>query len=206
MSKDRPTEARPGPRPAPERGPGAAGERPSRPAEGRDEALSTFVERFAADLVDAGMQRMGSRVFACLLTAPEGALSSAELSERLQVSPAAVSGAVRYLSQVHLVTRERQPGSRRERYRLHHDTWYQAMVNRDALINRWLGSLRTGIDAVGPATPAGQRLAETVDFLTFFQAELHASLERWHDLRRRNPPVAEPAAGGTDETAPERGA
>ncbi|NUS75111.1 MAG: MarR family transcriptional regulator, partial [Streptomyces sp.] len=104
-------------------------------AVGRDpEAVSRFVERFAAQLVEAGLPRMPARVFAALLSSDNGALTSAQLSEQLQISPAAVSGAVRYLSQVHMLSREREPGSRRERYRVHSDQWYQALTNREAII------------------------------------------------------------------------
>src|SRR5438067_1988526 len=92
------------------------------------EAVGEFVERFAAQLVDAGMPRMPSRVFACLLASETGVLTSAELGERLQISPAAVSGAVRYLSQVNMLSREREPGSRRDRYRVHSDQWYEALA------------------------------------------------------------------------------
>ncbi|MCZ9341421.1 MarR family transcriptional regulator, partial [Streptomyces sp. TRM76130] len=92
---------------------------PAPGGEGRDpEAVSRFVEGFAAQLVEAGVQRMPARIFAALLASDTGALTSAELGERLKVSPAAVSGGVRYLSQQHLVSREREPGSRRERYRV----------------------------------------------------------------------------------------
>ena len=35
--------------------------------------VSPFVERFAADMTEAGMQRMASRVFACLLASRPGA-------------------------------------------------------------------------------------------------------------------------------------
>ncbi|MEV6184183.1 MarR family transcriptional regulator, partial [Streptomyces sp. NPDC052015] len=98
---------------------------------GRDaEAVSKFVESFAAQLVEAGMQRMPARVFAALLASDSGTLTSAELGEQLQVSPAAVSGAVRYLAQQHMVSREREPGSRRERYRVHSDQWYELLTNR----------------------------------------------------------------------------
>src|SRR6478735_10387266 len=110
---------------------------------GRDpEAVSKFVEGFAAQLVEAGMQRMPARVFAALLASDSGSLTSAELGEGLRVSPAAVSGAVRYLSQQHMVSREREPGSRRERYRVHGDQWYEALTNREAVIKRWEGALR----------------------------------------------------------------
>lgn len=77
---------------------------------GRDtEAVSRFVESFAAQLVEAGMQRMAARVFAALLASDEGVMTSAELGEQLKISPAAVSGAVRYLAQTHMVSRERSP-------------------------------------------------------------------------------------------------
>ena len=46
---------------------------------------------------------MPARVFAALLIAPDARLTAAELAERLQVSPAAISGAVRYLVQVRMV-------------------------------------------------------------------------------------------------------
>lgn len=114
------------------------------------EAVSRFVERFAAQLVEAGLQRMPARVFSALLASDSGALTSAELSERLRISPAAVSGAVRYLAQVHMLSREREPGSRRERYRVHSDQWYQALTNREAIIKRWEDALREGWPAWAP--------------------------------------------------------
>ncbi|MET9218706.1 GbsR/MarR family transcriptional regulator [Streptomyces sp. NPDC088197] len=147
-----------------------------RPAE-----VLTFIERFAAEMVEAGMQRMAARVFSALLVSENGALSSAELSERLQVSPAAVSGAVRYLAQVGMVHRERDPGSRRELYRVHHDQWYETFTSRSGVLARWENTLRTGIDTVGEETDAGQRLAETAAFFDFLQRELGAMMDRWRE-------------------------
>ncbi|WP_410537800.1 GbsR/MarR family transcriptional regulator [Streptomyces sp. KL2] len=155
--------------------------------------VAEFVERFAAELTEAGMQRMASRVFACLLTEDSGILGSAELSERLRISPAAVSGAIRYLSQVHLVTREREPGSRRERYRVHADVWHEAFTDRDALLGRWGATFDQGLKAVGPDTPAGRRIAETAEFFDFMRRELATMLDRWHAHRE--------AARGGDPTA-----
>ncbi|QIK07931.1 MarR family transcriptional regulator [Streptomyces sp. ID38640] len=148
-----------------------------------DEAVSQFVERFASQLVDAGMQRMSARVFACLLASDSGVLTSAELGERLQVSPAAVSGAIRYLSQVDMVSREREPGSRRDRYRVHSDQWYEAMTRRDNMLTRWESTLREGVAGLGETTPAGRRLGETLAFFEFMQKELAGMLERWRTYR-----------------------
>lgn len=147
------------------------------------EAVSTFVERFAAQLVEAGMARMPSRVFAALLASDTGTLTSAELGEQLKISPAAVSGAVRYLAQVHMVSREREPGSRRERYRVHSDQWYEALTSREAVIKRWEDALREGVTSLGVDTPAGRRLAETLDFFEFIERDLAAMMERWRAYR-----------------------
>nr|BFD83621.1 MarR family transcriptional regulator [Streptomyces sp. Xyl84] len=149
------------------------------------EAVSKFVESFAAQLVEAGMARMPARVFAALLASDSGTLTSAELGERLRISPAAVSGAVRYLAQVHMVSREREPGSRRERYRVHADQWYEALTSREAVIKRWEHALREGVDSLGPGTPAGRRLAETLAFFEFIDGEIAAMMTRWRTHRER---------------------
>lgn len=147
------------------------------------EAVSRFVESFAAQLVEAGLQRMPARVFAALLSSDSGTRTSAELSGQLRISPAAVSGAVRYLAQVHMVSREREPGSRRERYRVHADQWYEALTNREAVIKRWEHALSEGVDSLGADTPAGRRLAETLAFFEFVDGEVVAMMERWRVRR-----------------------
>ncbi|MEU0946999.1 MarR family transcriptional regulator [Streptomyces canus] len=153
---------------------------------GRDpDAVSKFVESFAAQLVEAGMQRMPARVFAALLSSDEGSMTSAELGEQLRISPAGVSGAVRYLAQTHMVSREREPGSRRERYRVHGDQWYEALTNREAVIKRWEGALREGVSSLGAETPAGRRMAETLAFFEFVEGEVAAMMERWREHRRQ---------------------
>ena len=125
------------------------------------------------------MQRMPARVFGALLASDAGVMTSAELGEQLKISPAAVSGAVRYLSQVHMVSREREPGSRRERYRVHGDQWYEALTNREVVIKRWEEALREGVTSLGADTPAGRRLAETLAFFEFVEKEVETMMERW---------------------------
>ena len=147
------------------------------------EAVSRFVEHFAAQLVEAGLPRMPARVFAALLASDTGVLTSAELGEQLKISPAAVSGAVRYLAQQHMVSREREPGSRRERYRVHGDQWYEALTNREAVIRRWEDALREGVTSLGADTPAGRRLAETLAFFEFVEKEVQTMMERWRAYR-----------------------
>lgn len=147
------------------------------------ESVSRFVEHFAAQLVEAGVPRMPARIFAALLASDTGALTSVELGEQLRISPAAVSGAVRYLAQVHLVSREREPGSRRERYRVHSDQWYEAITNREAIIKRWEEALREGVASLGADSPAGRRLSENLAFFEFIETELEAMMVRWRTHR-----------------------
>jgi predicted transcriptional regulator len=147
------------------------------------EQISRFIERFAAGLVDAGMPRMPARVFVALLATDSGQLTSAELGELLHVSPAAVSGAIRYLEQVDMVIREPDTGSRRERYRLYGDVWYEQGIRREQLLARWEASAREGIEALGPDTPAGARMAETLAYLEFVKEELPAVLRRWRERK-----------------------
>ncbi|MFF8969075.1 GbsR/MarR family transcriptional regulator [Streptomyces sp. NPDC014995] len=154
-------------------------------AERDTEAVSRFVESFAAQLVEAGVPRMPARVFSALLASDDGTLTSAELGERLRISPAAVSGAVRYLAQVRLVSREREPGSRRERYRVHSDQWYEAVTNREVIIKRWEDALREGVASLGADSPAGRRLAETLAFFEFLEGEMIAMMDRWRTHRDR---------------------
>lgn len=151
---------------------------------GRDEgAVARFVERFAADMTEAGMQRMASRVFAALLADDDGSMTSAELSEQLKISPAAVSGAINYLAQVSMVGRERDPGSRRDRYRLHNEIWYATFASRDRVLTRWEHTLREGARSLGEDTPAGARIAETAEFFEFLQTELVGVMDRWRATR-----------------------
>ncbi len=144
------------------------------------------MERFAAELTEAGMQRMASRVFAALLSSEKGSMTSAELAEQLQISPAAVSGAVRYLSQVDMVSRERDPGSRRDRYVLHNELWYETFTRRDQLLNRWEKALRDGAATLGPETAAGARVTHTAEFFGFLQQELEGMMDRWRTYREEH--------------------
>jgi len=142
-----------------------------------------YVERFAAVLVAAGFPAMPARVFVALVIAEDGRLSAAQLAERLRVSPAAVSGAVRYLIQVGLAHKERVPGSRRDYYRMPDDVWHDMLRLRDQVMTRWTALIREGIDLVGADTPAGARLTEHAAFFEFVAKELPEVMTRWDEYR-----------------------
>ncbi|GAA3439528.1 GbsR/MarR family transcriptional regulator [Kutzneria kofuensis] len=148
-----------------------------------DEAVSKFIERFALMLSEAGIPRMPARVFVGLLASDSGQLTAGELAELLSVSPAAVSGAVRYLTQVHLIVREREPGSKRDHYRVRGSSWYESAADRSRLLALWSDALTEGVTAVGPDTDAGARLRESVEFFEYLQVEIPLVLDRWRRSR-----------------------
>ena len=145
-------------------------------------SLPEFIEKFAAVLIVAGFPPMPARVFTALLVTDSGRLTAAELVDLLQISPAAVSGAVRYLTGLGLVHKERVPGSRREYYRMPGDVWHQVMLLRNQSLLRWAALLKEGIDLVGADTGAGRRMASHAGFFEFLAAEMPALMARWYAL------------------------
>lgn len=148
--------------------------------------LFDFIERFSAVMVAAGFPPMPARVFAALHIADSGRLTAADLVDMLKISPAAVSGAVQYLSGLSLVLRERVPGSRREHYRLPDDIWQRVMRQQVEVLYRWVDLLKEGAGLVGPDTAAGRRMASHAGFFAFLSTEVPALYARYdaeNDLR-----------------------
>jgi DNA-binding transcriptional regulator GbsR (MarR family) len=154
---------------------------------GRSGDVERFVERFALLLADAGLARMPARVFSALLVTEEGKLTASEIADTLKVSPAAVSGAVRYLIQVELIVRRRDPGERRDHYEVTDDMWYEAYANRDKQMEQWAQAMAEGVAAVGPDTKAGWRLDTSRRFFEFLREQIPELLRKWREYQR-NPP------------------
>lgn len=148
---------------------------------GRDEgAVSAYVERFGNTLTEAGIPRLASRVFAQLLADDDGRMTAAELTESLKVSPAAISGAVRYLTQVSMIGKERERGSRRDVYVVHTDAWHEAIMRRDHLMGQLSSGMQAGVDAVGGMrTAPGQRLRLSIEFLDFVAESMATMSTEW---------------------------
>ena len=155
--------------------------------EGRSTDVERFVERFALLLTDAGLARMPSRVFGALIVTEDGKLTAGEIADALKVSPAAVSGAVRYLLQVELIVRRRDPGERRDHYEVSDDMWYEAYANRDKQLEQWAQAMAEGVAAVGPDTRAGWRLETSRRFFEFLREQIPELMRKWREYQA-NPP------------------
>jgi DNA-binding transcriptional regulator GbsR (MarR family) len=143
-------------------------------------AVERYRERLGSVVASLGVPRMPARVFAALFVAESGRLTAAELAETLRVSPAAVSGATRYLTDVGMAFREREPGSRRDHYTVRDDMWQQAISTRAPIMKHVVSALRDGVAVVGGTeTHAGRRAMETVNFFEFLEQEMTGLMDRW---------------------------
>lgn len=148
--------------------------------------VDRFVEQFALILADAGLGRMPARVFGALLVTEEGKLTAGELADTLRVSPAAISGAVRYLIQVGLAVRRRDPGERRDHYEVSDDLWYEAYASRDKQLESWAEVMAEGVAAVGPDTKAGVRLEMSRKFFEFLREQIPELMRKWRQYQQEH--------------------
>ena len=157
----------------------------ARTPEADEEAVLRFVEQFALVLVEAGIPRMPARVFAYVLAVDADRHTAAELAAGLRVSPAAISGAVRYLVQVGLLGKERESGSRSDHYRVYdQDIWSTIMRQQDPVLKRTEDVLARGLELLDETRPGGRRVRETLEFYRFIRSDLKALLDRWSEHRR----------------------
>ncbi|MFE6402321.1 GbsR/MarR family transcriptional regulator [Streptomyces alboflavus] len=134
---------------------------------GRDpEAVRGFVDRFAELMVHTGLPRMAARVLASLVTADSGALTAADLTRRLRVSPASVSKAVAYLERLDVLRRERRASGRREAYVIDDDVWLRTWLTSARTHAMMADTAQAGADILDPGTPAGARLDHMRQFFT----------------------------------------
>lgn len=174
------------------------------PADRDQAAVGGFIERFAGILYGAGMPRMPARVFAALLAADASRLSAADLAAVLGVSPAAVSGAVRYLGQIGLVEAAGEPGSRRLSYSVPDDVWAQLVEARNTVLSRMRATLLDGVALLGAGTPAGDRLSRSARYFEFVLDEVALVHDRWRELAEPGGPIGSAQGDtGPDGTGPD---
>jgi DNA-binding transcriptional regulator GbsR (MarR family) len=153
----------------------------------RQEALLRFVERFALVIRSAGIPPMPARVLAYALADDADRYTATDLQQALGVSAAAVSGAVRWLVQARLFTRDREPGTRSDLYVLDDaDLWSPMFAAEVDVLGAWADVVAEGVEAVGADTPGGRRLRESQEFFAYMRAELPRLLEGWQAHREQH--------------------
>ncbi|GAA3294170.1 hypothetical protein GCM10020218_072570 [Dactylosporangium vinaceum] len=147
-----------------------------RPAVAGAEGVAAFDDRFAALMVETGLNRMAARVLTAIVTTDTGALTAAELVARLNVSPASVSKSIAYLEAMDIVRRER-PAGRRERYVIDDDVWLRTWLTSAQAHAKWAAAAREGADLYGAATPAGVRLERMARFFDTLSRDMAADYD-----------------------------
>src|SRR6478672_13457405 len=147
--------------------------------------LLLAVERVGALMTEAGMPRMAARVFAYALADDAERYTAADFAEGLGVSPAAVSGAVRYLLDTRLMVKDREPGTRADLYRVYEDdVWSAIMTARLPLLRMWERAVAEAAEMIGPHHRGGRRLRETEAYFRFTREEMESMIERWKVYRK----------------------
>lgn len=140
-------------------------------------------ESAASVITAAGFPRMPGRVMMALIAAPAEGYTASELGDRLGVSAAAVSGAVRYLQTLHIIRRVSRPDQRLARYEIISDAWYGMMASNSPVYERLAGY----IDDIGTAHAddhaARDRAAEMAEFFRFMAQRMPQLIDEWETLR-----------------------
>ena len=145
-----------------------------------------FVTRTATELATQGFPAMPARVIMALTANEEGRLTAEELAEQLSASPAAISGAVRYLATLGFLRQSTVPGSRRHVYTLPPTPWYTASLTRPGVYRNLIELLAAGVTELPVDSTARARMAEMVDFFRFFELRIPQLLEEWQAERQRH--------------------
>ncbi|UJP10052.1 MarR family transcriptional regulator [Microbacterium sp. KUDC0406] len=140
-------------------------------------------EGAAAVITAVGFPRMPARVMMALIAAPSGGYTAGELGDRLGVSAAAVSGAVRYLQTLHIIRRVSRPDQRLARYEIISDAWYGMMASNSPVYERLAGY----IDEIGAAHSADHaatvRAGEMAEFFRFMARRMPQLIDEWETQR-----------------------
>lgn len=162
---------------------------------------SEAAEQAAAMLAAVGMPRMPARVMMALAGSPDEGYTAADLADRLGVSAAAVSGAVRYLVSMRLIHRLSRPGDRRDRYDLAEDSW-SGMIAANAPL---YGTLAASLDRIAeenPTAPASAaRAHEIADFLRYLAERMPQIAAEWRAGRDAPGDAAAGPAAGSESAA-----
>ena len=151
----------------------------------RRSLVQRAVERFGQGLELEGIPRMPARVFAFMMIGGQDSYSSRDLARGLEVSAAAISGAVRYLVDARLVLRERAPRGRGDLLRLMSgDIWAEVFASRLPLIDQINASIDDAVAILddlpeAEKAPGLANLRETREFFEFVRNDMPRMLVRW---------------------------
>ncbi|MCW2757199.1 MAG: transcriptional regulator TrmB, partial [Nocardioidaceae bacterium] len=90
-----------------------------------------------------------------------------------------ISGAVRYLETIGLVSRSRTSGTRHDVYAVQDDAWIDAMMRHDDTYAPIIGALDRALADLPDDDPARHRIDNAREFLVWIGVELDDLVIRW---------------------------
>lgn len=156
--------------------------------------LLELVERLALELCRLAILPMPARVLAYALVADHDTHTAGQFAEGLDVSPAAISGALHQLMDLGLVERTREPGVRSDLYALaQHNPLPRYLASRIQRVRTAEDRLTDAVQSLRRGTPGGTRISEALAFAAFLRTELGDAIARWQESPR---PESDETAGG----------
>ena len=146
-------------------------------------AVEEFAEQTAATLTAAGFPPMPARVLLALMVTENASLTAEELASRLGASPAAISGAVRYLQSIAIIRRHTVPGSRRHLYVLPDHFWYATSNSQVPLYTHLIGLAEKGAEAMDPESRVRTRVEDMASYFRFIRERMPALMNEWMAAR-----------------------
>lgn len=144
--------------------------------------LDALAEQATDAFAAQGFPRTPAAVLMALMASEEGALEAGELTATLGISPASVSGAVRYLVQLRFVRVGLVRGTRRHRYALVDETWYAGSLIQTDRYAQLAALVESRLPPENGSAGAA-RFAEMAAFFRFLERRMPALFEEWRATR-----------------------
>jgi DNA-binding transcriptional regulator GbsR (MarR family) len=152
------------------------------------EDAQQFVENVGLAYERAGLPRMAGRILGWLLVCDPPQQSAADLAAGLAASKGSISAMTRMLIQVGLIERTSLPGARRDYFHIRPNAWIDAMTRELATVALFRQLAERGLAILAAAPPEQRaRLEDMRAIYAFFERELPALLEHWHEFQRNKP-------------------
>ena len=139
-----------------------------------------LIEEYGLLFEMEGAPRMVGRIIGYLMLSPSALVSSAELTEALQVTKGAISTTSRLLIQMELIERVNVIGDRRDYFRLKQRPWSHSFKRELHLYSAYRRIAEQGLQLMEDCTPdRKEALQEMYELYTFFENEFPALISRW---------------------------
>lgn len=154
----------------------------------RSHHLKELVEKIGVAIEKAGFQPAVGRVLACLLVSDPPYMTFEEIQQFLGISKSAVSNALNGLMSRELVDYLTLPGDRKRYFQLTGSGMITQMKRKMSLHSAMPELLREALRQRSNKHPDFNRsLQELIEFMSFMESEINASMQKWESLKLKRP-------------------